>query len=207
MFKSVVGSKDELRELVGEPSELARKKVIHFIDENCRDFISKSPFLAISTSDENGFCDVSPRGDEKGFVLVLNERFLVIPERTGNKRVDSLNNILKNPQIGLLFLIPGLIETLRINGKATIIKDEDILGKLSVMGKLPTLGIAVEVEECFLQCGKALKRSNLWNSKTWLPEVELPSGAKILADHARLPGIDEKAMKERLEEGYRNRMY
>jgi uncharacterized protein len=207
MFKSVVASTEELRELVGEPSELARKKVIHFIDDHCREFISKSPFLALATSDENGCCDVSPRGDEKGFVLVLNEQFLVIPERTGNRRVDSLNNILYNPQIGLLFLIPGLIETLRINGKATIIKDEDILDKLSVKGKRPTVGIAVEVEECFLQCGKALKRSNLWESSFWLPKEELPSGAKILADHAKLPGIDEQAMKERLEEGYRNRMY
>jgi uncharacterized protein len=207
VFKNVVGSNEELRELMGEPSELARKKVIHFIDEHCKEFISKSPFLALSTSDENGFCDVSPRGDEKGFVLVLDDRYLVIPERTGNKRVDSLNNIIRNPQVGLLFLVPGLIETLRINGKASIIKDEDVLERLSVRGKRPTVGIAVEVEECFLQCGKALKRSNLWESDFWLPKEQLPSGAKILADHAKLPGIDEKVMKERLEEGYRNRMY
>jgi uncharacterized protein len=207
VFKSVIGSEDELRNLIGTPSELARKKVIHFLDFHCRDYISKSPFLVISTSDQNGFCDVSPRGDEKGFVIVMNEKYLVIPERPGNKRVDSLKNILENSRIGLLFLIPGLTETLRVNGKATIINDEDILNQMVANGKKPLVGIAVEVEECFLQCGKALKRSNLWNPESWMDVKDLPSGAKILADHANIPGMDETAMKERFEEGYRNRMY
>lgn len=207
LFRDVIDSVDVLRELVGVPSELAVKKVIHHLDDHCRELISKSPFLVISTSDQYGNGDVSPRGDLPGFVLTLNERYLVIPERTGNKRVDSLTNILENPKVGLLFMIPGLIETLRVNGSATIIRDEEILESMAVNGKKPLVGIAVEVEECFLQCGKALKRSSLWDSKTWLKGEELPSGAKILADHAKIPELDEMAIEKRLAEGYKYRMY
>jgi uncharacterized protein len=207
LFKNVIGSEAALRELVGSPSELAKRKVIHFLDENCQEFISKSPFLVLSTADQNGLCDVSPRGDKLGFVLVLNEKILVIPERKGNNRVDSLTNILQNPQVGLLFLIPGLSETLRVNGKATIIRDEDILEKMVANGKWPLVGIAVEVEECFLQCGKAILRSSLWATESWISKEELPSGAKILSAHAKIPGMDELAMKERLKESYTKRMY
>jgi uncharacterized protein len=207
LFENVINSKAELREMVGSPSELAVKKVIHYLDDHCRDFISKSPFLVIATSDLNGKCDVSPRGDKVGFTLVLNERYIVIPERTGNKRVDSLNNIIDNPGIGLLYLIPGLKETLRVNGKAMIIQDEHILKQMAVNGKVPLVGVAVEVEECFLQCGKALLRSELWDQASWLNSAELPSGARILSDHAKIPNLDEVAVKQRLEEGYRTRMY
>lgn len=207
MFRNVIASEEELRELVGVPGELAVKKVIHHLDSHCRDFISKSPFLVMSTADREGNCDVSPRGDKAGFVLTHNEKYLVIPERPGNKRIDSLKNILQNPQVGLLFLIPNLKETLRINGKATIIRDEEILERMAANGKKPIVGIAVEVKECFIQCGKAILRSELWKSETWLQSEALPSAAKILADHANLPEIDEMAMKDRLEEGYKKRMY
>lgn len=207
MFNKIIDSEKVLRDFMGPPSEVASKKVIHHLDDHCRDFISKSPFLVISTSDQKGFCDVSPRGDQPGFTLIINENCLVIPERPGNKRVDTLSNILQNPQVGLLFLIPGLGETLRVNGKAIIIQDEIILEQMAVKGKNPLVGIAVEIEECFLQCAKALKRSDLWNPNSWLDKKELPSGAKILSDHVKIPGMDEKAMKERLEEGYIKRMY
>ncbi|HYK71709.1 MAG TPA: pyridoxamine 5'-phosphate oxidase family protein [Pseudoneobacillus sp.] len=207
MFKKVIDSENVLTDFMGTPSEVASKKVIYHLDVHCRDFISKSPFLVISTSDKNGFCDVSPRGDQPGFPFILNDHCLVLPERPGNKRVDTLRNILHNPHVGLLFLIPGMDETLRVNGKATIIQDEDILEKMAVKGKNPLVGIAVEIEECFLQCAKALKRSDLWNPESWFDKKELPSGAKILSDHVKIPGLDEKAMKERLEEGWKNRMY
>lgn len=207
MFKKVIDSEQNLREFIGTPSEVASKKVIYHLDVHCRDFISKSPFLVISTSDEKGFCDVSPRGDAPGFTFILNEKCLVIPERPGNKRVDTLRNIIQNPHVGLLFLIPGMGETLRVNGKATIIQDEDILEKMAAKGKNPLVGIAVEIEECFLQCAKALKRSDLWNPDSWLDKNEIPSGAKILSDHVKIPGLDETAMKARLEEGYLKRMY
>jgi uncharacterized protein len=207
MFDFLVSSKEELREVIGKPSELAMKKVIHYLDEHCCHFISKSPFLVIATSDKHGNTDVSPRGDKAGFTLVLNERFLVIPERIGNKRVDSLYNIIENPRVGLLFFIPGLKETLRVNGKALVIRDEHILKQMEANGKIPLVGVVVEIEECFLQCGKALLRSELWDQTSWLDDSLLPSGAKILSDHANLPDMDEEAVQERLEEGYRNRMY
>jgi uncharacterized protein len=207
VFKRVIDSEVDLLSLVGTPSEVASKKVIHFLDSHCQHFISKSPFLVLSTADQFGLCDVSPRGDQPGFVLTPNEKYLIIPERTGNKRVDSLKNILHNPQIGLLFIIPGLRETLRVNGKAYIIQDEDILGKMVAHGKKPLVGIAFEVEECFIQCGKALKRSFLWNPETWLDRGELPSAARILSAHVNIPGMDEQTMYERLEEGYQKRLY
>ncbi|MFD2443717.1 pyridoxamine 5'-phosphate oxidase family protein [Bacillus sp. CGMCC 1.16607] len=207
MFNSIIDSENILRDLIGKPSEVAQKKVINFLDSHCQDFISKSPFLVMSTTDKDGFCDVSPRGDQAGFVLTLNERYLVIPERKGNNRVDSLRNILQNPRVGLLFIIPGLKETLRVNGKASIIQDEDIMIQMVANGKKPLVGIAVEIEECFIQCGKALKRSSLWQQESWLNDGNLPSAAKILSAHVNIPGMDERKMKERLEEGYIKRLY
>ncbi|SFA70380.1 MULTISPECIES: pyridoxamine 5'-phosphate oxidase family protein [unclassified Bacillus (in: firmicutes)] len=198
---------EELTEIVGEPSDVARKKVISFLDEHCRHFIERSPFIVLSTSDADGKCDASPRGDAPGFVSVLNEKQLLIPDRKGNNRVDSLKNIIANPHVGLLFLIPGLRETLRINGKAFVTKDSELLEPLVAQGIVPKLGIVVEVEECYLQCGKAVHRSGLWNSLTWASKEELPSPAKIYADHVKIDGMDEEAMEKRLEEGYLKRLY
>lgn len=198
---------DELRTMFGEPSELAKRKVISYIDEHCRNYIAHSPFLVLSTSDENGYSDASPRGDAPGFVLVLDENRLVIPDRPGNKRMDSLKNILSNPRVGLLFLIPGMPETLRVNGKASLTQEPNLLGRMKAGGKNPLLGIVVEVEECYIQCGKALKRSGLWNPVSWADSSTLPSGAEILAAHSKLPGASEADIKERLEEGYKNRLY
>lgn len=202
-----INSFDELRTMFGEPSELAKRKVISYIDEHCRNYIAHSPFLVLSTSDENGYSDASPRGDAPGFVLVLEENRLVIPDRPGNKRMDSLKNILSNPRVGLLFLIPGMSETLRVNGKASLTQEPDLLGRMKAGGKNPLLGIVVEVEECYIQCGKALKRSGLWNPESWADSSALPSGAEILAAHAKLPGSSEANIKVRLEEGYKNRLY
>lgn len=207
VFPNTVKTIEELREFAGQPSELVNNKVISYVDEHCREFIAKSPFLTISTADESGFCDVSPRGDNAGFVYVLNESQLIIPERPGNKRMDSMRNILSNPNIGLLFLIPGLGETLRINGKASIICDEELLEKTAVAGKRPLLGIGVDVEECFIHCAKAFRRSQLWNPETWMNKEELPKGAKILAAHAKLPNVDEEAIGKLLEKSYRETLY
>lgn len=206
-FPNTIKTVEELREITGNPSELVNNKVISYMDEHCRGFIAKSPFLTLSTADESGFCDVSPRGDKAGFVYVLNDKQLIIPERPGNKRMDSMRNILSNPNIGLLFLIPGLGETLRINGKASVIHDEELLGKMAVNGKSPLLGIGVDVEECFIHCAKAFKRSELWNPETWADKEELPKGAKILAAHAKLPNVDEEAIGKILEKSYRDTLY
>ncbi|WP_273853058.1 pyridoxamine 5'-phosphate oxidase family protein [Guptibacillus spartinae] len=202
-----ITNKEELRALVGEPSERAKNKVISHIDENCRNFLAMSPFLMMATSDSEGNCDSSPRGDAPGFVQVMDDQWLVIPERPGNKRLDSIMNILSNSRIGLIFLIPGLEETLRINGKATIMKDEKVLKTMHVGGKVPLLGIAVKVEECFIHCAKALKRSNLWDSESWPSKEVLPKPAKILAEHTNLPGMTEEKVAEGLRESYSKRMY
>lgn len=206
-FPNTIKTVEELRGITGNPSELVNNKVISYMDEHCRGFIAESPFLTLSTADESGFCDVSPRGDKAGFVYVLNDKQLIIPERPGNKRMDSMRNILSNPNIGLLFLIPGLGETLRINGKASVIHDEELLEKMAVNGKSPLLGIGVDVEECFIHCAKAFKRSELWNPETWADKEELPKGAKILAAHAKLPNVDEEAIGKILEKSYRDTLY
>lgn len=206
-FPNTIKTVAELREITGKPSELVNNKVISYLDEHCKEFIAKSPFLTISTADESGCCDVSPRGDEAGFVYVLNESQLIIPERPGNKRMDSMNNILSNSNIGLLFLIPGLGETLRVNGKASIIQDEELLEKMEVNGKRPLLGIGVDVEECFIHCAKAFRRSGLWNPEAWASSEDLPKGAKILAAHAKLPNVDEEAIGEILQKSYRDNLY
>lgn len=202
-----VTTESELRSLIGFPSELVQNKVISHIDEHCKQFISKSPFLFISTADSNGQCDGSPRGDAAGFVHVVDEKHLVIPERPGNKRIDSLRNILSNPEIGLVFLIPGLGETLRVNGRAFITKDVGLLSAMAVSGKVPSLGIVVVVEECFIHCAKAFRRSNLWVSDSWLSKNELPSPSKIISAHVNLEGITSEIIEARLAEGYAKRLY
>lgn len=176
-----------MHELIGEHSDLVKRKQLSALDRHCRKFISLSPFLLIAISDAHGECDVSPRGDSPGYELVIDEHTLVIPDRPGNQRVDSLRNILQNGSIGIVFMIPGVEEMLRVNGKASIIRDESLLEKMTVRGKQPLLGIGVEIKECFLHCGKAVKRSQLWNhaSRTELPN--LPSLARMLKDQVDLP--------------------
>jgi len=202
-----ISSFEELRTFFGEPSELAKRKVISMVDEHCRNYISQSPFLVLSTSDEKGYTDASPRGDAPGFVLVLDKNRIVIPERPGNKRMDSLKNILSNERVGLLFLIPGMLETLRVNGKASLTRDPELLERMKASGKEPLLGIVVEVEECYIQCGKALKRSGLWNPDSWADPSTLPKGAEILAAHSKMPGGSVADIELRLEEGYKNKLY
>jgi uncharacterized protein len=205
--KEFISTEEELRSLIGYPSELVKKKVISHIDQHCRDFISKSPFIFISTSDAIGKCDVSPRGDSAGFVQVVDDKHILIPERPGNKKMDTLSNIISNPEIGLIFLIPGLGETLRINGRAFITKDSELLNTMAVRGIVPLLGILVAVEECFLHCAKSFRRSGLWDPTSWLNTNELPSASKILSDHAKLDGMTAEIIAVRLEEGYSKRLY
>ncbi|MFS0863170.1 pyridoxamine 5'-phosphate oxidase family protein [Fredinandcohnia sp. 179-A 10B2 NHS] len=206
-FQKELKTEQELRDIVGFPNELVRNKSISFLDHNCINFITKSPFLIISSADEYGNCDASPKGDQRGFVHVLDEKHLVIPERQGNKRMDTMRNILTNPQIGLLFLIPGLEETLRVNGKATLVRDDDILEKMIIKGKKPLLGIVVEIQECFIHCAKAFKRSELWSPDTWEDKETLPYAAQIIFEHAKLPNTSVESIKKGLEESYTKRLY
>lgn len=207
LFKNTISSEDELRSLLGFPGELVQNKVISHLDKHCLEFISKSPFLLMATSDNNGTCDVSPRGDAPGFVEVLDQSHIVIPERPGNRKIDSMRNILSNPKVGLIFIIPGLEETLRINGIACIIRDEELLKPMEVNGKIPVLGIGIKVEECFIHCAKAFKRSKLWNPDMWLHKEKLPNIAKMISDHVRLPGMDAEKVDKALQDSYSNRLY
>ena len=209
-YKNIISTKEEFemfRSSIGNPSPRAANKVISFIDEHCVEFISKSPFLSLATSNIEGQCDVSPRGDAPGFVSVLDEQHLFIPERPGNKRMDSVQNIITNPKIGLLFMIPGLGETLRINGKAYICRDPELLEKNSANDKIPLFGILVEVEECYVHCAKALIRSQLWKPDSWLDKETLPSAPQMLVAHSKIPNDSANQVAEELKESYSKRLY
>jgi PPOX class probable FMN-dependent enzyme len=175
----------ELRELVGTPSERAVKKELPSLDRHCRAFIARSPFVLLGTSGADGRCDVSPKGDRPGFTLVLDDTTVVIPDRPGNKRFDSLHNILANPHVGLLFLIPGMDETLRVNGTAELVRDEALLERLAVDGKKPLLGIVVHVQETFLHCARSFLRAQLWDPETFMPREQMPSLARMITDQTR----------------------
>jgi PPOX class probable FMN-dependent enzyme len=206
-FDDVVTSEDELRALIGTPSDLALKKEISRLDTHCRAFIARSPFLLLATANAAGQCDVSPKGDAPGFVRVLDDEHLVIPDRPGNRRLDGMRNLLANPHLGLVFLIPGKDETLRVNGRACIIRDAAILDSLAVMGKRPLVCIGVTVEECFLHCGKAFKRSRLWQPDAWPDLADLPSAARMFYDQARPAGTTAEELQRRLEDGYAKGLY
>jgi uncharacterized protein len=169
----------DLRELLGEPSDLVRRKVTDRLNDLTRQFIDLAPFALLATSAPDGTCDVSPRGDPPGFARVLDERTLLLPERPGNRLADSLRNIVRNPHVGLLFVIPGVGDTLRVNGRATLVTDEELLAPCMVEGKTPKLGILVDVEEVFTHCSKAFLRAQLWDASRHVDRSQLPSSGEI----------------------------
>ncbi|MCA0972614.1 pyridoxamine 5'-phosphate oxidase family protein [Halobacillus litoralis] len=204
---SKVNSVKQLQSIQGTPGRVAANKVIHHLDENCRNFIAHSPFATISTSNESGHCDASPRGDGPGFAMILDSETLVLPERIGNKRMDSMLNLLENPGIGLLFMIPGVNETLRINGKAYISDDRRLLEPLEDKGHVPNVAIVIHVEECFIHCAKAFIRSHLWKPDHWPNTEELFTPAKMIAAHVKLDGVDAISVQKSLDESYTKRLY
>jgi uncharacterized protein len=190
-FEHIITSEEQLRATLGYPSEIVTRKTINYIDEHCRSFIEKSPFITIATSDLAGNLDVSPKGDPAGFVKILDEKTLAIPDRPGNAKADTLSNIIKNPNIGLIFLIPGVRETLRINGEAKIVQDKWVLEQLNVDGKTPSFAIIVTVKEAFMHCAKCIIRSKLWQVDA-AKQASVPSLAKVLVEHGKLEiSIDE----------------
>lgn len=174
-----IESEAELRELLGEPSALVVSKVVSRLNPVTRRFIECSPFLCLASSDRAGNCDVSPRGDPRGFVRILDESTLLIPERPGNRLADSLRNVLENPKVGLLFIIPGVTDTFRVNGHATLITDEELLAPSAVEGKIPKLGILVRIEAAFTHCSKAFLRSQLWDPAQYMERTQLPSNGEV----------------------------
>jgi len=208
VFRDVVTTVDELRAIAGEPpGEVALRKQVDRLDRHCRDLIARSPFLLLGTSDAAGRCDVSPKGDPPGFVLVLDDHHLAIPDRPGNRRLDGMRNILANPHVGIIFLVPGRGETLRVNGRASIVRDAGLLARMAVGDRTPRLAIGVEVEEVFLHCAKAFRRSGLWQPETWPDLATLASAARMLLDHARPDGMTLEQMERRLQHGYETQLY
>jgi PPOX class probable FMN-dependent enzyme len=181
-FEKIVNSEERLRAVLGHPSERALGKEQSKLDAHCRTFIAHAPFLILGTSDATGRCDVSPKGDQPGFVKVLDETHLAIPDRIGNNRLDGMRNILHNPHVGLIFLVPGREDTLRVNGRAWIVEDDAILDAMIVQGKRPPFAIGVEVEEAFMHCPRAFMRAGLWKPERWPDVSDVPSMAAMLWD-------------------------
>ena len=202
----------ELRDLMGEPKELAARKSVSKLDRYSKEYISRSPFVCIGSADKNGKADVSPRGDPPGFVQVLDDSTLFIPDRPGNRRVDTMSNIISNPEIALLFLIPGFNDTLRVNGRAEVVRDDTLNAKSEVKGRQPTVGIKMHVEQVFFHCSKAFKRSGIWDADNRQDRTEMPSiGRMILEQTAEPTSIISEAEFEEVdkfvEDGYREELY
>ena len=206
-FANFVSSELELRDLLGVPGPRAVQKEHPTLDAHCRAFIAHSPLVLIATSGADGCCDVSPKGDAPGFVQVLDEHRLVIPDRPGNKRLDGMRNLLSNPHVGLLFLVPGREETLRVNGRAWITRDPDLLDRCAVRGKTPLLAIGVEAEQCFLHCAKPFRRARLWAHELWPSPDALPSLACALFEQIKPEGVTLRDYERDLTEGDASRLY
>jgi PPOX class probable FMN-dependent enzyme len=200
-----IESPRQLRELYGEPMERSVKKQLTRLDRHCRNFIALSPFLVIASSDPAGRCDASPKGDAPGFVRVIDDTTLLIPDRLGNNRVETLGNLLTRPGVGLIFFVPGINETLRINGRARVTTDPELLEPLAVNGKVPRSGILVAAEEIYFHCGKALIRSDLWNPEKHVARGSWPSLGRIIAEQAG--GMDPDEAERQTAESYRTRLY
>jgi PPOX class probable FMN-dependent enzyme len=179
---SFITDEISLRKLHHEAMSRATNKVLRALDAHCRRVISLSPFCIVATQGPGG-ADISPRGDPPGFVRELDERTLLLPDRVGNNRLDAMTNLLVNPRIGLLFLVPGMNETLRINGTARITDDARLLAVTAVNGRAPKVGLVIAIEEAFLHCGKALIRSALWDAKRHIDRAIVPTYAEMLLDH------------------------
>lgn len=206
----IVTAETVLRSLYPATHLLASQKSLTALDPHAREFIRRSPFLTIGTQNQDGKADVSPRGDPAGFVRVLDDHTLAIPDRPGNNRLDTLSNILANPNVGLLFVVPGFDDTLRINGRAVLSTEPELLRSMAVNDRLPVLAIVVTVAEVFLHCAKAFRRSRLWDPDARQDRTEMPSLLKMILDQttgAPQDPADMQKIDEGLEADYRASMY
>ncbi len=174
-----IAHEEELRSLLGEAAPLVRAKVSDRLNDVTRRFVERSPFLCLATSGRDGTCDVSPRGDPAGFVRILDERTLLLPDRPGNRLADSLRNVLENPHVALLFVIPGVGDTFRVNGRASVVTDPELLEPCAVEGKTPKLGMLIEIDQAYAHCSKAFLRSQLWDPDRYVSRDELPTSGEI----------------------------
>ncbi len=192
-----------IRSIVGEPTLPVQRKFVDHIDAHCAAFIAHSPFLCLSTANASGEVDVTPRGDPAGFVHVLGPRTLAIPERPGNRLIISHTNLAENPGIGLIFLIPGMPEVLRVNGTAIVTDDADLLATMAVGDKVPQLAIKVTVIRAHLHCGRAIKRAHLWSPEAWPDTATLPKPSQMVKDHVALEDLTLEQIDAMVEEVYR----
>ncbi len=198
-----IESVDDLRQIYRPAAGGAVAKVIGALDDHCRDFLAKSPFFVLSTADADGRCDGSPKGGSPGFVQMLDEHHVAWADYSGNNRLDSFENVVDNAHVALLFLIPGLNETLRINGVARLLSDEELGERFAVDGRPAKVVVVVEVEEAYVHCAKALRRGALWEPESWIDDADRPNAAAILKDHAAIDvpaEIVEQALASDLDE-------
>ncbi|NJM30136.1 MAG: pyridoxamine 5'-phosphate oxidase family protein [Rhizobiales bacterium] len=210
MGSTLIASETELRSRFGTVHTLATTKSRPALDVHSRRFIALSPFLVISTANAEGKADVSPRGDPPGFVQIVDDHTILIPDRPGNNRLDTMANIVANPNVACLFFVPGFEDTLRLNGKARITEDETLLRHCGVNGKQPKAGILITIEEVFLHCAKALKRSKLWHDDYKQNRSQMPSIARIILEQTCEGGVNEKeaaAAEIDVESDYRTGLY
>lgn len=205
-FRDVITTEEQLRQVIGAPARRATDKVIDRIDGHARAFIALSPFVLVASSDGVGGQDISPKGDPAGFVQVLDEHTIAIPERPGNRRADTFRNVLREPAVGALFLIPGKAETLRVGGRATIVRDAWLRESMAVQSKVPELALVITVREVFFHCARCAIRSGIWQSSAWPASGQLASHAQCIVDHARLvESVDQ--VQESLDRGVRQKLY
>ncbi|MDX6539255.1 MAG: uncharacterized protein QOI71_865 [Gaiellales bacterium] len=204
-FDHVIHSEEALYALYDQPSDGVRAKAVATFDEHCRAYIGLSPFVLVATAGADGRCDVSPRGGAPGFASVIDDTRLVLADASGNNRLDTVRNIVQTGRVGLLFLIPGMAETLRINGRASISRDPALLERQATGGKPPKTVIGVDLEEAFLHCAKAFMRSALWNAETWPDRAGLARPAQIWKDHIGMPDPLEE-VEAWLAEDYANNL-
>jgi PPOX class probable FMN-dependent enzyme len=194
-----------LRDIVGAPQPTALEKGRNVLDQYAEHFLSLCPFICIGSSDRNGVATVSPRGDPPGFIVVLDERTIVLPDRPGNRRTDTMRNILENPRIGIVALVPGIGETLRISGRGSLTTAAELLARCEVAGRVPRLGIKVEIEDVFFHCAKAIIRSDLWGGRYTVSDGQFPSYAEVLRGQRRRGQLDD--IQTEIDESYNNRLY
>ena len=205
-FEDVIETREQFRAVMGEPSDKVTRKTLSTLDRHCGVFIGRSPFMLIASADANGNTDVSPKGDPVGFVKILDEKTLAIPDRLGNRRADTIENILQNPKVGLIFLIPGKTETLRVSGRAMIVRDAALRESMAVKNRSPDFVIVVDVEEAFFHCSKCMIRSRLWKTEHW-PDLDgLPRLAQTMVDAGKLE-LSESEMHEIVVNDERERLY
>ncbi len=202
MTRMTIESVGDLRQFYRPAAGGAVTKVIGALDEHCRDFLAKSPFFVLSTADRDGRCDGSPKGGAPGFVEMLDEHHVGWADYSGNNRLDSFENVVDNARVALLFLIPGLDETLRINGVAQLSTDPDLGERFAVGGRPAKVVVVVAVEEAYVHCAKALRRGALWEAESWIDAVDRPNAAAMIKDHAAIDvpaEVVEKALERDLD--------